>query len=146
MFSWDVLWLIAGGIALGQGMSQTGLSKALVGFIPTEAMSLGLVVLVFSILAYVMANFISNTATANLLMPLVASISVNLGVGDSQTAMLVQIAIICSFGMALPISTPPNALAYSTGLIKSQDLMRLGGIISFGGLILVTAIGLILLG
>ncbi|WP_132318142.1 SLC13 family permease [Pseudobacteriovorax antillogorgiicola] len=144
-FNWEVLWLIAGGIALGQGMADSGLSQKLIELIPTAAMSIALLLIVFSALAYLMANFISNTATANLLLPLVATVVTGFQADDSMAVALVQIALVCSFGMAFPISTPPNALAYSTGLIDSRDLLKTGGFISVLGLIFVTAMGYLLL-
>ena len=138
-FSWEVLWSIAGGIALGAGMSDSGLSSALMRMLSLESMSTGVLIGVLSLMAYVMANFVSNTATANLLLPLVVTVVTSLNDTASPKAAVIQVALTCSLGMALPISTPPNALAYATGTVSSRDLMRTGGVVSIVGFVLVAA-------
>lgn len=87
-----------------------------------------------------MANFMSNTATANLLMPIAAAIGATMNslsdVGGLQ-GLLVVVAFSASLGMILPVSTPPNSLAYSTGLIQSKDMAKTGLIIGVIGLAIV---------
>ena len=81
----------------------------------------------------------SNTATANLLLPLIAVVGSTVvsltDLGGSQMIILVT-TIACSMGMALPISTPPNALAFGTGLITTKDMAKPGITIAIIGLIL----------
>jgi sodium-dependent dicarboxylate transporter 2/3/5 len=145
--NWDVLWLISGGIALGYGLETTGLSQTLIQAVPFDSLgALGILGL-FTIMALVMASLMSNTATANLLLPIVAALAVNLpdliDLGGLKISVLL-VALTCSMGMALPISTPPNALAYATGQIESKDLMKAGGITSLVGLVLIYILGYIL--
>jgi len=145
--SWDVLWLISGGIALGYGLEKTGLASTLIEAVPFESIGTIGLVLFFTVMTLLMASFMSNTATANLLLPIVAAIAVNLeqltAIGGLQVSVIV-VAITCSIGMALPISTPPNALAYATGELDTKDLLRAGGIISVVGLLMVYILGGIL--
>ncbi|WP_284190261.1 SLC13 family permease [Vibrio zhanjiangensis] len=146
--NWDVLWLVAGGIAIGMALERTGLAVVLANAIDYQSLSpIGLTITI-SIVCWLMANFMSNTATANLLMPIAAAIGTSMtnlsSVGGLQGLMIV-VAFSASLGMILPVSTPPNSLAYSTGLIESKDMAKTGALLGTLGL-LMTYIGVILLG
>ncbi|GAD80874.1 SLC13 family permease [Vibrio ezurae] len=138
--NWDVLWLVAGGIAIGLALDKTGLANALAHSIDYQSLSPVAVVITLSIICWLMANFMSNTATANLLMPIAAAIGTSMpslvAVGGLQ-GLLVVVAFSASLGMILPVSTPPNSLAYSTGLIESKDMAKTGIILGIVGLLLV---------
>jgi len=140
LINWDVLWLVAGGIAIGLGLDKTGLAAALAHAIDYDALSPVAVVLTLSIICWLMANFMSNTATANLLMPIAAAVAASMeslaAIGGLQ-GVLVVVAFSASLGMILPVSTPPNSLAYSTGLIESKDMAKTGLIIGLVGLVVV---------
>ncbi|MDW6091135.1 SLC13 family permease [Vibrio rhizosphaerae] len=138
--NWDVLWLVAGGIAIGIGLEETGLAKALAHSINYQNLSPMSVVISLSLVCWLMANFMSNTATANLLMPIAAAIGSSMTslqtIGGLQ-GLLVVVAFSASLGMILPVSTPPNSLAYSTGLIESKDMAKTGTLIGMIGLLIV---------
>ncbi len=140
LINWDVLWLVAGGIAIGVGLDKTGLAEALAHAIDYESLSPAAVVITLSIVCWLMANFMSNTATANLLMPIAAAIGTSMqslsAIGGLQ-GLLVVVAFSASLGMILPVSTPPNSLAYSTGLVESKDMAKMGIIIGLIGLAIV---------
>ena len=72
--SWDVLWLISGGIAPGLGLESTGLSQTLVTNIPCAELSPLMIAVMATELGPLMSTFISNTATANLLLPIMATL------------------------------------------------------------------------
>jgi sodium-dependent dicarboxylate transporter 2/3/5 len=140
LISWEVLWLISGGIALGLGLEQTGLSKNLIASIPFELFPPVAILVLATVLALVMSTFISNTATANLLLPIMAALGTNLSALEhigGDKILIITVAFACSFAMALPVSTPPNAMAYATGMIESKDLLKTGVITSIIGLLLV---------
>ena len=89
------------------------------------------------LICYVLSNFISNTAAAALLIPILVAIcngmQERLGEIGGTSTILIGIALSASAAMCLPISTPPNAIAYSTGLVKQNDMLKIGlivGIIS----------------
>ncbi|WP_036798775.1 SLC13 family permease [Photobacterium marinum] len=138
LINWDVLWLVAGGIAIGLGLDKTGLAAALAHAIDYNSLSPIAVVLTLSLICWLMANFMSNTATANLLMPIAAAVAASMeslaSLGGLQ-GVLIVVAFSASLGMILPVSTPPNSLAYSTGLIESKDMAKAGVIIGIMGLI-----------
>jgi sodium-dependent dicarboxylate transporter 2/3/5 len=73
----------------------------------------------------------SNTATAALLIPMALALHLP---GREQFAMLAALA--CSCAMALPVSTPPNAIAYATGKVPLKAMLNMGGLISVIALIL----------
>lgn len=143
---WSVLWLVAGGFALGYAMLDidkggTGLGAALVNAIPFGSMSIVLVFAVAGLVCYTLSNFISNSATAALLVPILCAVSNGLTSNPTfdafggTKAMVIFVAVCASLAMLMPISTPPNAIAYSTGLIKTKDMIKVGGIIGVIGLV-----------
>ncbi len=138
--NWDVLWLVAGGIAMGIALDQTGLAAALAHAVDYSLLTAMTVLITLSVICWLMANFMSNTATANLLMPIAAAIVTSMpalaSIGGMQ-GLLIVVAFSASLGMILPVSTPPNSLAYSTGFISSQDLVKVGLILGVSGLMLV---------
>lgn len=137
---WDVLWLVAGGFALGVGMDKTGLAEHLVKAIPFETWPTMVTIIGSGVLCLLMSTFISNTATAALLVPILAAVGAGIGASldafGGITSLLVGIALCASLAMALPISTPPNALAHSTGLVKQSDMAKVGVIIGVIGIIM----------
>ncbi|MGF1726349.1 SLC13 family permease [Photobacterium nomapromontoriensis] len=147
LINWDVLWLVAGGIAIGIGLDKTGLAEALAHAVDYSSLSPIAVVLTLSLICWIMANFMSNTATANLLMPIAAAVAASMEslvtMGGLQ-GVLVVVAFSASLGMILPVSTPPNSLAYSTGLIESKDMAKTGIIIGVVGLAIVYLAALII--
>ena len=139
-FNWDVIWLVAGGIAIGKALSESGLAEAIAHAVDFSVLPLTAVFIGLATLCYLMANFMSNTATANLLMPIAAAVATTLtnsGTLASSQPLILVVALSASMGMVLPVSTPPNALAYSNGAIDNKDMAKIG--------ILVSAIGLSLL-
>ena len=146
--SWDVLWLVAGGFALGVALGETKLANDLINSIPfAEWDSLALIV-GSSLICLFMATFMSHTATAALLMPIMASVAAGMVAGGAMDApgaigLLVTIAFASSLGMALPISTPPNAMAYATGHVEQKGMTISGTILCLIGLAL--SIGLMYL-
>jgi solute carrier family 13 (sodium-dependent dicarboxylate transporter), member 2/3/5 len=140
--SWDVLWLVAGGLALGMALEKTGLAENAIGMIPFGLLAPLLIVALTSLLALGMSNFISNTATANLLLPLMVALGTGLpelyGIGGLRYIVL-SVTFACSLGMAMPISTPPNAIAHSYGYFETKDMMKMGSIIGGAGIVLAYA-------
>jgi solute carrier family 13 (sodium-dependent dicarboxylate transporter), member 2/3/5 len=136
---WSTLGLIAGGLALGRLLEGAGLLNALASTLgsgdhPTLVW-LGAFVFAGAALAAVM----SNTATAALLVPLALMI-------DPSPSTAIIIAIATSFGMPLPISTPPNSMVYGTGEVRLKDLLRVGVPLMLIGCALVTLSGAWFLG
>jgi solute carrier family 13 (sodium-dependent dicarboxylate transporter), member 2/3/5 len=138
---WNILILIAGGIALGRGMAMTGLDAIIVSFLPADSP------LIFAILigsTWILSTFISNTATSNLLIPLGVSLAyIGAGVMDVGMAreIAIGIALAASMAMALPVSTAPNTIAYAQGRLESKDFVLAGSMIGFVAIVLIIAFG-----
>ena len=140
LIDWDVLWLVAGGFALGIGLDKTGLAQHLVNAIPFNTWSPMVVILGSGLLCIVMSTFMSNSATAALLIPILAAVGSGmqqelLPYGGVKT-LIIGLALSASFAMALPISTPPNALAYAKGFIQQKDMALVGIIVGVISMIL----------
>lgn len=148
---WDVLWLVAGGFVLGVGLdakisgipdpdkadTMMTMSKHIVTSIPFDQWSVLAVILGSGVLCLVMSTFMSNSATAALLIPIFIAIAQGMGdkldVYGGVTTLIAGLALSASFAMSLPISTPPNAIAYSKGFIKQSQMATVGifvGIVS----------------
>ena len=140
--SWSVLWMVAGGFALGVGLQETGLAQTLINAIPFGSWPAVIMVIGSGLICYAMANFISHTATASLLVPILAAVgasaavSANLAPLGGVSTLLIGVAIGSSLGMVLPISTPPNAIAAATGMIEQKDMIKTGVIMGVLGLVL----------
>ena len=143
--NWSVLWLVAGGFALGYALSGTGLAKALIESIDFGSMSILVVFVVAGLICYLLSNFISNSATAALLIPIMIAMGNGLLESSNKDAFIawggqqglaIFVAICASVAMCLPISTPPNAIASSTGLVETKDMTKVGLIVGIVGLVL----------
>ena len=138
--NWSVIWMVAGGFALGYGLNASGLAANAVKSIPFGEFSPVLILLLSGIICYALSNFISNSATAALLMPILAFVCGAMGdklaaIGGTPT-ILIGVAIAASSAMVLPISTPPNALAYATNLVKQNDMAKIGLIVGIISMVL----------
>ena len=128
--NWSVIWMVAGGFALGYGLNASGLAANAVESIPFGEFSPLLILVMGGAICYVLSNFISNSATAALLMPILAVVCGAMGdklapIGGTGT-ILIGVAIAASSAMILPISTPPNALAFATGYVQQKDMSKIG--------------------
>ena len=137
-FNWDVLWLVAGGIAIGTGMDKTGLAENLVKTFNLSEASFLTILVSSMFVSYLLSNFMSHTAASNLIFPII--IAIVIGNEAIVADGLVLLIILCtvfasSLSMILPISTPPNALGYSTGAVSTKEMAIMGLVIGIGGLI-----------
>ena len=136
---WHVLWMVAGGFALGTALNKTGLAAALVEAIPFGNWSAIAVLVIAGLLGWLLSNFIANSSAANLLVPILAvvgsAMADNLAGLGGVTTLLVCVAASTSFAMLFPISTPPNAIACSTGLIKTNEMIKVGLIVGILGIV-----------
>ena len=140
--NWAVLWMVAGGFALGTALNQTGLASTLIKTIPFASWNALIVMLVGGFICYFLSNFISNSASANLVVPILIVVGKAMAGNPGfealggVPAMIVGVAIAASVAMCLPVSTPPNALAHSTGMITTKQMATVGIIMGTVGLTL----------
>jgi len=126
---WGMLLLFAGGIAIAKGFSASGLS-AMLGEWLTSLSSLPPILMILTICLVVtyLTEITSNTATATLLMPILAVAAISSGLDPMVLMIPAAMAASCAF--MLPVATAPNAIAYGTGEIEIQDMVREGFILS----------------
>lgn len=130
---WNILILMWGGLSLSDAMRETGLSDAIAGI---DVRSLGasalMIAAIVSVAGAGVSTFMSNTATAGLMVPMALALSLS---NTEQYAMLA--ALSCSFAMAMPVSTPPNAIAYATGNVPVRSMIRTGGAVTICSIVVV---------
>jgi len=120
---WDTLILVAGGLALGTALQHTGLLAIYAGRLSTLPVPPVAFYLLLAYATMVFSNIMSHTATSTVLIPLGLAI-----LPGNATEVCMIIGLSASTALFLPVSTPPNAIAYSTGFIEQKDL-RLGGML-----------------
>jgi sodium-dependent dicarboxylate transporter 2/3/5 len=133
---WPVIVLFAGGMCLGQLMMQTGVAKAL-----GELLALYVpggqspaLVFIFCALAIAVSETTSNTASANMVVPVVIAVSTQIGADPVKLGLAATAA--CTFGFMLPVSTPTNAMAYATGHVTQRQMIRYGVVLDVIGVLL----------
>jgi len=141
---WGVILLFGGGLALGSLAFTTGLAEAagrgLLAWIPVRAPLA--FTMVFTALAIVMTEVTSNTAAANMVVPIAIAVAEAAGVRPLEPALAATLG--CSMAFMLPISTPPNAIVYSSGYVPITAMVRHGLVVdamAFG--LIVTVVTLV---
>ena len=144
--SWEVLWLVGGGISLGNSLKDTGLAAWMINLIEWQSLGPVAVLSGFVIVSILLANFLSHTVTTALLVPIAISLGTSGALGDAGSLVFITVAIALasSFGMSLPISTPPNAIAIATGLVTTPQMARVGVIMAVVGFVLAVGAALLL--
>jgi sodium-dependent dicarboxylate transporter 2/3/5 len=134
---WGVVLLYGGGFALGVLTKDTGLAKALADvlfeYIPISS-ELGLLVAV-TLVAVAMSEMTSNTASANIVIPIVIPLATKFTGNPMPAALAATLA--CSLGFMLPVSTPCNAIVYGSGLIPLGRMIRYGFLLDVMGVIVI---------
>jgi len=137
---WGTILLFAGGLALGDAIFQTGLAKRiseLITKLPFADTQLGLTVWGTTIAVF-LTELVSNTAAANILVPIVLATAK--GSQISPVIPVIGTVIGCSLAFMLPISTPPNAIVYASGLVPIRQMMLWGLVLDFVSLLVVISV------
>lgn len=140
---WGVLLLFGGGFALADAIAASGLDDWLAAQLAgLGVLPLPLVVLVIALLTTFATELTSNTATATLLMPVMASLAKVLGVAPYLLMVPATVSASCAF--MLPVATPPNAIVLGSGQVNARDLLHHGSWLNLLGALVVTALTLLL--
>lgn len=125
--SWDIFLVIGAGLALGEGLQQSGAAQWMADGITSVTGDLHILVimLIVALVSVAMSNFMSNTATAAILAPVLIGMSSSLGVDPKLLVLVCGLGVSLSF--VTPIGTPPFTLIFSTGIVSRRDI-ALGGI------------------
>lgn len=134
---WGILVLFGGGLSFGYLMVETGLARSI-----GEGVVSGLGVqgvwsltAIAILMAVSISELVANTATAAMLVPVVIAIAQSAGISPVPPALGATLG--ASLGFALPVSTPPNAIVYSTGLIPLGSMIRAGLLFDLAGAVLI---------
>lgn len=140
---WGVLLLMGGGFALAGGFESTGLAHWLAGRLSGLAGApLPAVVGGVSVVSTGLSELASNTATATLLMPVLAATSA--AIGAPPLLLMIPAALSASCGFALPVATPPNAIAFGTGWISLPRMAAAGLVLDAVAIAVITTLSLLL--
>ncbi|MCZ4407534.1 DASS family sodium-coupled anion symporter [Cryomorphaceae bacterium 1068] len=119
---WDTLMLVAGGLALGHAIVDVGLANEFIVLLESINMPMVVLAILFGYLTLALSNVMSNTAATSILVPIALGLS-----GTYQLSVPLIVALCASCALFLPVSTPPNAIAYSTNLLEQKDFRISGG-------------------
>ena len=129
--SWDVILLIGGGMSMGVAVKETGLSEAIINALSLGDTALFISLSVFCLVITGLAMFMSRTASASILVPLAIAFGTR-----NPVLFGVTVSLSVSLAMILPVSTPPNAIAYGSGWVRIRDMLIIGLLVAVFGLIL----------
>ncbi len=136
---WGVLILFGGGITIATAFMQSGLAEILAGQLQGLAeMPVWMMILVVSLAVTFMTEMTSNTATASLLMPLLAAASVAMEI--NPILLMIPAALSASCAFMLPVATAPNAVVYGSGQLSIKDMARAGLVLNLAGALVITLI------
>lgn len=136
---WGVIMMFGGGLALAAGMQASGLADWLGNaLLPLSAVPLIITALALVAMVVLVTEFASNVATASAIIPVVASLTVAMGVDPILLAM--PAALAASWGFMLPAGTGPNAIAWASGRIQLPKMVGAGLILDLIGIFLIVAL------
>lgn len=134
---WGVLMLFGGGIALSNILKVSGASLVLGETVANALSSAPLIIVMLAISGFIifLTEFASNTASAALLVPVFAAIAASMNLPEEVLVLIIGIGASCAF--MLPVATPPNAIVFGTGLIKQNEMVRVGIILNIISMVIV---------
>jgi len=134
---WGIVLLFGGGFALAAGFKESGLSLWLAdGMSGLAALPPLLIVLAVCLALTFLTELTSNTATAQIFLPVLAALSVSMQV--HPMLLMVPAALSCSFAFMLPVATPPNAIVFGSGRLRVPDMARAGLALNLAGAVLIS--------
>jgi len=137
---WGIVLLYGGGLAVGELAFSTGLAEAMGRGITAWLPSHGTVALtiLFTGTAIVLSEATSNTAAANMIVPVAIAVSQAAGIRPIEPVLGATLG--ASMGFMMPVSTPPNAIVYSSGFIPITSMMRYGVMLDLAGFVVIIAL------
>jgi len=136
---WDIVLLLGGGFALAYGMQNSGLSSWIgsqlqfLGDVPLPVMMLGIALVIIFL-----TEITSNTATTQVMLPILAAASLAGGLDITSTLLVATLTASCAF--MLPVATPPNAIIFGSGLVPMHRMVKTGLRLNLIMIFVVTAV------
>jgi sodium-dependent dicarboxylate transporter 2/3/5 len=137
---WEIIFLLGGGLALGSAMWVSGTAAWIGGSIAGLAAHVPsvVIVLLFVVLTIVLTNFISNTATAAVLVPIALSTAEQMGI--DPTGLVMAVGLSASIAFITPVGTPSTAMIYATGLLPRRYLINNGVLVALACALIILAV------
>nr|XP_020023699.1 solute carrier family 13 member 3 isoform X3 [Castor canadensis] len=134
---WNIILLLGGGFAMAKGCEESGLSAWIGGRLhPLEHVPPVLAVLLITIVIAFFTEFASNTATIIIFLPVLAELAIRLRVHPLY--LMIPGTVGCSYAFMLPVSTPPNSIAFASGHLLVKDMVRTGFLMNLMGVLLLS--------
>jgi sodium-dependent dicarboxylate transporter 2/3/5 len=141
---WGIVLLYGGGLAVGELAFSTGLAEAMgqaiTSWLPSQTTVA--LTLLFTATAIVLSEATSNTAAANMIIPVAIAVSQAADIRPIEPVLGATLG--ASMGFMMPVSTPPNAIVYSSGFIPITSMMRYGIMLDVAGFVVISALVLLL--
>ncbi|MCK4681384.1 anion permease, partial [bacterium] len=135
--SFGTLYLFGGGLALGKGLFESGTAQWIAGSLPLSGtIHPLLLILIIAVIASFLSEIASNTAVANMMIPILIAVAAAINVPPYLLAIPATVA--CSNVFMLPVSTPPNAIVYGSGKLDISDMFRTGFKLHLIGIVVMT--------
>ncbi|KYO42139.1 Na(+)/dicarboxylate cotransporter 3 isoform X1 [Alligator mississippiensis] len=134
---WNIILLLGGGFAMAKGCEESGLSVWIGGRLqPLEGVPPPVAVLLITIVIALFTEFASNTATIIIFLPVLAELAIRLKVNPLY--LMIPGTVGSSYAFMLPVSTPPNSIAFSSGHLLVKDMARTGLLMNLMGVLLLS--------
>jgi len=136
---WSIVLLFGGGFALAYGFSESGLSEYLAAQLQgLKNYSLPLIILIVSAGMNLLTELTSNTATTQLVMPILLSTAKVLDVEAVWLMLPAVLSASCAF--MFPVATPPNAIIFGSGKVRVYEMVRVGVVLNIFGVLIISGI------
>lgn len=136
---WGILLLFGGGLAIAAGFRQTGLSEWIGGQLTLlDGFNILVIITLSTLLVLGLTEITSNTATATMILPVLASLALALNI--HPFALMIPAAMAANCAFMLPVGTPPNAIIFGTGKIRIVEMVRVGFFVNLFALGLIVII------
>lgn len=134
---WNIVLLFGGGFALAKGFTASGLSEYIgQQFVDMQNLDpLALVAGISSIVIF-LTEVTSNTATSQILLPVVASVAKQIEI--NPLLLMLPVTLSASMAFMMPVATPPNAIVFASGRLRIRDMIKTGLIINLVAIVLIT--------
>uniref|UniRef100_A0A832IJY2 SLC13/DASS family transporter n=1 Tax=Fervidobacterium pennivorans TaxID=93466 RepID=A0A832IJY2_FERPE len=140
---WELIFLVGGGILLGEAMIASGTAGKISSLIASlHGLSTPIIILLLSVISLALTNFISNSATAAIMIPITIETSAILGF--NLVPFVVAVALSATAAFITPIGAPSTALVYATGEVPKRKLIKTGALIAIPVLTIIILITLVL--
>lgn len=134
---WGILVLFGGGFALADGFQSSGLDTWIgQGFISMKGFSPLILVICVCFLLTFLTEITSNTASISMILPILATMSIALGI--HPFILMIPATFSASFAFMMPVATPPNAIVFGSGYLNIKDMVKIGIVLNLVGILLIT--------